>query len=78
MSAKGAKLPGWQKAALGMGAESPQPEAERRARTCSVQPDPKGNALKLSALEMWPVAGQAEVGERRFLCFKMLPLRQIL
>ena len=49
MAAKGAKLPGWQKAALGMGAESPQPEAERRARTCSVQPDPKGNALKKSA-----------------------------
>jgi len=49
MAAKGAKLRGWQKAALGMGAESPQPEAERRARTCSVQPDPKGNALKKSA-----------------------------
>jgi hypothetical protein len=49
MAAKGAKLPGWQKAALGMGAESPQPEAERRARTCSVQPDPKGNAQRVSA-----------------------------
>ena len=49
MAAKGAKLRGCQKAALGMGAESPQPEAERRARTCSVQPDPKGNALKKSA-----------------------------
>jgi hypothetical protein len=59
-SYQGAKLRGWQKAALGMGAESPQPEAERRVRTCSVQPDPKGNALKeiSSVGENWAGMGR--------------------